>query len=159
MILRYSALQTLKDCPRKFYKSYVQGIEEPATEAKDMGSAVHDVLERWHKDPFLDVEEACRKEVKRYDTLFPTYEETLKEVIIMARTFLKYFEPELASTHTEQRIKVQLGKSGHVITGSVPRRRREINRLQDRALKTEHYAVKSLRLVRLAKIRVQKLQG
>ncbi len=117
MILRFSALQLLLDCPLRFYKRYILGIEEPPSMVTDQGHVVHNVLENWHKDPFLDIENACRKEVLKYDTLEPEFDRILEECIIMARVFVKRFELDFATVHTEKRLKVQFGEGGHIITG------------------------------------------
>ncbi len=48
-ILTYSALNTFRNCPRKYQMRYVDGLRRPERpEALAFGSVIHDALEQWY---------------------------------------------------------------------------------------------------------------
>ncbi len=49
--LSASALETYRDCPRRYYYAYVLGLPEEDNIYTSFGSALHAVLEAWGKDP------------------------------------------------------------------------------------------------------------
>jgi CRISPR/Cas system-associated exonuclease Cas4 (RecB family) len=44
-IFSFSRLNLYETCPRRFYLKYVEGMEEPPTEAAELGKAVHRYIE------------------------------------------------------------------------------------------------------------------
>ena len=49
-VLTYSALNTFRNCPRKYQLRYIECLRRPERpEALAFGSVIHDALERWHK--------------------------------------------------------------------------------------------------------------
>ena len=51
-ILTYSALNTFRNCPRKYCLRYVEHLRRPEVpEALGFGSVIHEALEQWHRLP------------------------------------------------------------------------------------------------------------
>jgi len=124
LTLRYSALETLRNerhgCPRRFYRTYILKKEDRPTPEKDVGTAVHAVIKRWFRDPSLNAELAAWQEAMKHETLKAgDASETVWEVLIMFRAFLKRFQPDPgAALRVEETLKVQFGQGGDIFTGT-----------------------------------------
>jgi len=144
--VRYSDLNTWGNpkygCPRRFYKTVIEGIEQPPSKPAELGEATHTVLYAFHNG-VQDLVPVAQAEIRRLTTLC---QDDIVEIMSLARRFINsYTPPELAEVVPERRLKREV-IPGCVVTGQpdyveVPLFGDEPGRIIDYKTGYETYAV------------------
>ncbi|KNZ70306.1 PD-(D/E)XK nuclease superfamily protein [Thermincola ferriacetica] len=144
--IRYSDLNTWGNpkygCPRRFYKTVIEGIEQPPSRPKELGEATHTVLYAFHNG-VQDLVPVAQTEIRRLTTLC---QDDMVEIMSLARRFINsYTPPELAEVVPERRLKREV-IPGCVVTGQpdyveIPVFRDEPGRIIDYKTGYETYTV------------------
>jgi CRISPR/Cas system-associated exonuclease Cas4 (RecB family) len=68
--LSYSSIKAYETCPRCWWLKYKYGYEVPSSDALDLGSDVHKMVEKYHKEQKLPEDEVLQSFLKPYSELY-----------------------------------------------------------------------------------------